>query len=202
MIPLDPGRQGTGHRRVSRANPESALLEVALVPRLGGEPAPEYLVQPLGPLGGDLQPIRQGGAQHLLPQHLIKSGEAGAELAQQAALPIPLSLESLVAGQAGLPLRLQLPVAGPGERQLGRQGIQRGLQTLTFPAEGAGLFIRQLESRQPGLGLQLLQAIHLGAGLVEPALCLAELLLPLLLALAGQLQPLAGREANGLLIGE
>ncbi|MNF62867.1 hypothetical protein D3C84_445530 [compost metagenome] len=81
MIPLEPGRQGAGHRWVSRAYPEPALLEVALVPRLGGEPAPEHLVQRLGPLGGDLQPIRQGGAQHLLPQHLIKSGEAGPELA-------------------------------------------------------------------------------------------------------------------------
>ncbi len=88
------------------------------------------------------------------------------------------------------------------ECQLIRQGIQRRLQALTFPAEGAGLFILQLESRQPCLGLQLLQAASLGAGLVEPALCLAELLLPLLLALAGQLQPLTCREANGLLVGK
>ena len=202
MIPLEPGRQGAGHRRVSRANPEPALLEVALVPRLGCEPAPEHLVQRLGPLGGDLQPIRQGRALHLLPQNLIKGCEAGAELAQQAALPIPPFFEGLVAGHPGLPRLFQCLVAGARECQLIRQGIQRGLQALTFPAKGACLFILQLESRQPGLGLQLLQAASLGTGLVEPALCLTELLLPLLLVLAGQLKPLASREANGLLIGK
>ena len=173
-------RQGTGPGWLGRANPESGLRQVALVRRDCGEPAAEHLVQPPGPLGGHLQPIRQGRAQHLLPQHLIKSGEAGAELAQQATLPIPPFFEGLVARHAGLPRLFQCLVAGARECQLSRQGIQRGLQALTFPAEGAGLFIRQLESRQPGLGLQLLQAILLGAGLVEPAQCLAELLLPLL----------------------
>ena len=107
-----------------------------------------------------------------------------------------------MAGHAGLPRLFQRLVAGSRECQISRQGIQRGLQALTFPAEGACLFILQLESRQPGLGLQLLQAASLGAGLVEPALCLTELLLPLLLVLAGQLQPLTGREANGLLVSK
>ncbi len=87
-------------------------------------------------------------------------------------------------GHAGLPRRFGFLMTGAGERKLRRQGIEGGLQALPLPAEGAGLFILQLETGEPGLGLQLLQAVHLGAGLVEPPLQLAKLLLPLLLTLA------------------
>src|SRR5690606_36547512 len=100
------------------------------------------------------------------------------------------------------PLLLQLGVASPGVFQLGRQGVEPGLQRLPFPAEWTCAFILQLEPCQPGLGLQLLQTVHLRTSLVELPLQLAELLLPLLLALTRLLQLFAGGKTQPLLIGE
>ncbi|MNZ91867.1 hypothetical protein D3C78_1108660 [compost metagenome] len=134
MLPRQLGRQGAGHRRMGRAYPESTLFEIALIRRLGGEPATEHLVQCLGPFGRHLQPIGQGSPLHLLPQNLVKRGEAGLQFAHQAALLAPLRLECLVAGHRGLPLFIQLGVPRPGELQLGRQGIQPGLQIVTLPS--------------------------------------------------------------------
>ena len=72
-----------------------------------------------------------------------------------------------MARHTGLPRCIGFLMAGAGEREFRRQGIERRLQVLP-PAKGPGLFVFQLEAGKPGLGLQLLQAIHLGAGLVEP----------------------------------
>ncbi|MNH05610.1 hypothetical protein D3C79_649530 [compost metagenome] len=123
MLAAQTSRQGAGHRRLGRPNPEPALLEVARVAWLGGEPAAEHLVQRLGPLGCHLQAIRQVGPLHLLPQDLIEGGEAGLQLSQQASLPTLLPLALFVTGHSRLPLRLQLGLSGTAKLQLGGQGV-------------------------------------------------------------------------------
>ena len=178
------------------------MRQIALVRRGGGEPAPQHFVQPPGPLGGNLQPISQGLTRHLLPQDLIQGGEARLQLAQQALLATLLCLECFMARHTGLPRRIGFLMAGAGEREFRRQGIEGRLQVLPLPAKGPGLFVFQLEAGKPGLGLQLLQAIHLGAGLVEPPLQLAQLLLPLLLTLARLLEPIARCRPHALLVGK
>ncbi|MNR06455.1 hypothetical protein D3C85_1225270 [compost metagenome] len=123
MFAAQTGRQGAGHRRLGRPNPEPALRQVALVAWLGGEPTAEHLVQCLSPFGRHLQAISQVGPLHLLPQDLIEGGEAGLQLSQQASLPILLPLALFVTDYRPLPLRLQLGLSGTAELQLGGQGV-------------------------------------------------------------------------------
>ena len=96
---------------------------------------PSTLSSP-GPTRGNLQPIRQGGARHLLPQDLIQGGEARLQLAQQAPLATLLCLECFMARHTGLPRRIGFLMAGAGEREFRRQASRAGCR-FSPPRQGA-----------------------------------------------------------------
>ena len=99
-------------------------------------------------------------------------------------------------------LRGQLPGRRPAQLQFAPQHIEGRLQICILCADGAGALILQLEAGKPGFGLQLMQATEPGPGLVKLALQSGQLLMPLLLALAGLLKLLAGPQSRFLLLGE
>jgi hypothetical protein len=70
------------------------------------------------------------------PRDLIQGGEARLQLAQQALLATLLCLELFMARHTGLPRRIGFLMAGAGEREFRRQGIEGRLQVLPSPPRG------------------------------------------------------------------